>query len=213
SIVSTEDQDLKYQSPPGIADQVQTRGGDQQSGGTQINERSLRILGEELRQGERAEAYLRFPAGPQNLLTYRTLRVWLRGRGAGWAEHDLEAFVKLGSDDDNFYLFRASARTDSWEPEAIIDLETWRRLRAALENRWLAGEPPSGAAECGTQNPLAYVACEGPYVVHLTDPGINPPNLASVQELSAGIYRVGSAVTVPLVELWVDDIRLSDPVS
>ena len=167
-------------------------GGDQQSGGSQINERSLRILGEDLRQGERAEAYLRFPAGPQNLLTYRTLRVWLRGRGAGWAEHDLQAFVKLGSDDDNFYLFRASARTDSWEPEAIIDLETWRRLRADLENRWLAGEPPSGAAECGTQNPAAYVACEGPYVVHLTDPGINPPNLASVQELSAGIYRVGS---------------------
>ena len=213
SIVSTEDRDLDYRSPPGVVDQVQTVGGDQQSGGSQINERSLRILGEDLRQGERAEAYLRFPAGPQNLLTYRTLRAWLRGRGAGWAEHDLEAFVKLGSDDDNFYLFRATARTDSWEPEAIIDLETWRRLRADLENRWLAGEPPSGAAECGTQNPLAYVACEGPYVVHLTDPGINPPNLASVQELSAGIYRVGSTVTVPLVELWVDDIRLSDPVS
>ena len=34
-----------------------------------------------------------------------------------------------------------------------------------------------------------------------------------MQEASAGIYRIGSAVTVPLVELWVDDIRLSDPVS
>ena len=81
-------------------------GGDQQSGGSQINERSLRILGEDLRQGERAEAYLRFPAGPQNLLTYRTLRVWLRGRGAGWAEHDLQAFVKLARGE----------RTRLWKP-------------------------------------------------------------------------------------------------
>ena len=215
SIVSTEDRDLGYVSPPGTADQVQTRGGDQQSGGTQINERSLRILGEDLRQGERAEAYLRFPAGPQNLLTYRSLRVWLRGRGPGWAERDLEAFVKLGSDDDNFYLYRGSARTDSWEPEAVIDLEIWRQLRAEVENRWLAGDPPSGYQQCGTQNAAAYVACDGTraYVVHLTDPGINPPNLAAVQEVSAGIYRVGSAVTVSTVELWVDDIRLSDPVS
>ena len=85
----------------------------------------------------------------------------------------------------------------TWEPEAIIDLETWRRLRAELENRWLSGQPPSGAAECGTQDPAAYVACEGPYLVHLADPGINPPNLAAVQELSAGIYRVGAPVTVP----------------
>ncbi len=83
SIVSTEDRDLDYRSPPGVADQVQTVGGDQQSGGSQINERSLRILGEDLRQGERAEAYLRFPAGPQNLLTYRTLRAWLRGPRSG----------------------------------------------------------------------------------------------------------------------------------
>jgi hypothetical protein len=216
SVVSTEDRDLGYLSPPGIADQVQTRGGDQQSGGTQINERSLRILGEDLRQGERAEAYLRFPAGPQNLLTYRTLRVWFRGRGPGWAEDDLQAFLKLGSDDDNFYLFRASARTDSWEPEAIIDLETWRRLRADLENRWLAGQGPDEEPDpdCGDlQTTNAFVACEGPYVVHLADPGINPPNLAAVQEVSAGIYRVGATAALDTAELWVDDIRLSDPVS
>ncbi|HJR50524.1 MAG TPA: cell surface protein SprA, partial [Gemmatimonadales bacterium] len=213
SVVSTEDRDLNYVSPPGIADQVQTKGGDQQSGGTQINERSLRILGEDLRQGERAEAYLRFPAGSQNLLTYRTLRVWFRGRGPGWAERDLEAFVKLGSDDENFYLFRASARTDSWEPEAIIDLETWRRLRADIENRWLAGQPPLPSGDCGFESPNAYIACAGPYVVHITDPGINPPNLAAVQEVSAGIHRIASAVPLTTAELWVDDIRLGDPVS
>jgi hypothetical protein len=213
SVISTENVDLGYQSPPGIGDQVSRRGGDRETGGTQINERSLRILADDLRQNERAEAYLRFPAGPQNVLTYRTMRVWFRGRGPGWEENDLQAFLKVGSDDDNFYLYRVPARSTTWDPEAVIDLEIWRRLRAAAENKWLAGEPPSGAAECRTLDPNAYVVCDGPYLVHLADPGINPPNLAAIQEISAGIYRVESKVTVPTVELWVDDIRLSDPVS
>ena len=58
----------------------------------------------------------------------------------------------------------------------------------------------------------AYVACEGPYLVQLADPGINPPNLAAVQEVSAGIYRTAVSV-VAETELWVDDIRLTEPVS
>jgi hypothetical protein len=57
------------------------------------------------------------------------------------------------------------------------------------------------------------VACDGPYLVHLADPGINPPNLAAVQEVSAGIYRVAGTVGLLEAELWVDDIRLSSPVA
>jgi hypothetical protein len=215
SVISTENRtDLGYESPPGIVDQGSRAGGDRETGGQQINERSLRMIATDLRLGERAEAYLRFPAGPQNLLTYRTMRVWFRGRGPGWNESELQAFLKVGSDNDNFYLYRAGARSDSWEPEAVIDLEVWRRLRAEVENRWLAQpDNPTGAAECGTDNPLAFVACDGPYLVHLASPGVSPPNLAAAQEVSAGIYRVGNALTLTDAELWVDDIRLSDPVS
>jgi hypothetical protein len=214
STISTENRlDLGYESPPGVVGNVNAKGGDRDLLGTQINERALRIIGQDLRAGERAEAYLRLPAGPQNLLTYRTLRVWMRGRGPGWDEGDLTAYVKLGSDNDNFYLYRGPAHSQTWVPEFAIDLETWRRLRADIENRWLTGQGPSGAAECGTEDPQAYVACDGPYVVHVRDPGVNPPNLAAVQEVSAGIYRVGESVTTPEAELWVDDIRLSEPVS
>src|SRR2546426_10085872 len=39
-----------------------------------------------------------------------------------------------------------------------------------------------------------------------------PPNLAAVQEIAAGIWRVDSRVFVDQAELWVDDIRLSDVV-
>jgi hypothetical protein len=214
SVVSTENRtDLGYESPPGVIETASRLGGDRESQGTQINEKSLRILATDLRLGERAEAYLRFPAGAQNLLTYRTLRVWMRGRGPGWEEGDLQAFLKLGSDNANFYLYRAGAHSNAWTPEFVLDLEVFRRLRADVENRWLRGEEPSGAADCGTEDTGAYVACEGPYLVHVQDPGINPPNLAAVQEISAGIFRVGQTVTTDQVELWVDDVRLDDPVS
>jgi motility/secretion related protein SprA len=214
SVVSTENRtDLGYESPPGIIDNVSRRAGDRAAQGTQINEKSLRIVGRAMGLNERAEAYLRFPSGPQNLLTYRNLRIWFRGRGAGWDEGDLQAFVKLGSDNDNFYLYRSSAKSGTWEPEAVIDLETWRRLRALVENRWLGGEPPSGASECGTDQSDAYVACEGPYLVHVKDPGVSPPNLAAVQEISTGIYRVSETVSPGESELWIDDIRLGEPVS
>jgi hypothetical protein len=196
-----------------VFDATSRLGGDRETQGTQINEKSLRILGQDLRLGERAEAYLRFPAGAQNLLTYRTLRVWMRGRGPGWEEGDLQAYLKLGSDVDNFYLYRAPAKSTTWEPEFAVDLETWRRLRAEIENRWLTGQAPSGSVECGTQDAGAYVACDGPYLVNVRDPGVSPPNLAAVQEISAGIYRVGETVTTPGTELWVDDIRLTEPVS
>ena len=147
--------------------------------------------------GDRGEAYLRFPAGPQNMLAYRELRFWARGRGPGWEERELEAFIKVGSDDRNFYLYRAPAHTTTWEPEMVVDLDVWRELRAQVEQRWLSGAPPSGSAACGTNDPNAYVACKGPYLVHLGDPGINPPNLAAAQELSTGIYRVGGRATHP----------------
>jgi hypothetical protein len=214
SIISTENRtDLGYESPPGVLEGVSRRGGDRNSLGTQINEKSLRLVARGLEPGERAEAYLRFPAGPQSVLGYRTLRVWMRGRGAEWDAGDYQAFIKLGSDDRNFYLYRAPARSTTWEPEFVVDLETWRGLRATLESRRLSGAPPSGAAECGVGDVNAYVACEGPYLVQLADPGINPPNLAAVQEVSAGIYRVAGLATGPDAELWVDDIRLSGPVS
>ena len=213
SVVSTENRiDLGYESPPGVVEGVSRRGGDRNSLGTQINEKSLRLIGRGLQVGDRAEAYLRFPAGPQNLLNYRELRVWVRGRGPGWEEGDMQAFLKVGSDDRNFYLFRTGARTTTWEPELAIDLEVWRRLRADVETRWLQGAPPSGADLCGG-DPGAYVACDGPYLLHLADPGINPPNLLAVQEISAGIYRERETLAAAETELWVDDIRLTNPVS
>ncbi|MBA3318757.1 MAG: cell surface protein SprA [Gemmatimonadales bacterium] len=213
SVVSTENLiDLGYVSPPGVGESTQRRDTDQQALGTQINEKSLRLIARGIEIGDRAEAFLRFLVAPQNALGYRQLRVWMRGRGPGWEEGDLQAFIKVGSDDRNFYMFRAPARSTTWEPEFVIDLEVWRQLRAQLEVERLNGPPVVNPA-CGVPDPNVYVACEGPYLVYIADPGVNPPNLAAMQEISAGILRVAGSVALTEAELWVDDIRLGSPVS
>ena len=212
SVVGTENQDLGYTSPPGVANLPDQRGAEFQFGPTQINERALRVLARDLRVGERAEALTRFTGeADKNFLAYRTLRVWARGRGAGWAEGDLEFYIKVGRDEHNFYFYRAPLRTDTWEPEVTIDLDRWLALRTEIEAAWLGGAPPSGAAVCGGDS-TAFVACDGPYLVHIRDPGISPPNLARVSEVAVGMLRVRQTVVIDPAEVWVNDIRLSDVV-
>ncbi len=213
SVVSTDNQDLGYTPPPGVLNQADRRGAAFEFASQQINEHSLRLLARDLRPGERAEAFTRFAAeGDRNFLKYQQLRVWAQGRGGGWDEGDLEFFVKVGTDDNNFYLYRTRLVAGTWDPEIVIDLQRWITLRGELEARWLAGEAPGGAAQCGGDS-TAFVACDGPYVVHVRDPGIAPPNLAQVSEVAAGIYRVAANTVVDQAEVWVDDIRLGDVVN
>ncbi len=217
--VSTQDSiGLGYTSPPGVLNASADVSGQETQVAQQINEKSLRIQAADIRPGERAEGYLRIPDGSKNLLAYRTLRVWVRGHGPGWDGGPLQAYAKVGSDAFNFYLYRQPAHTGSWDPEMVIDLQTWQDLRAQIENARLQGAPPSGAAACGVGDVTAYVACspDGAYVVQVRDPLINPPNLAAVQELAAGMYYPvgpGGGAAIQETELWVDDIRVSDPVS
>ena len=210
--ISTDNRvELGYVPPPGVLDQAARADATR---GLQINERALRIIGSDLHSGERAEGYFRFIAGGQNLLKYRTLKLWVRGRGPGWDDGRLEAVFKVASDDRNFYAFRTEAATDTWLPEVSIDLETWRKLRAQIESRWLQGLPPNGATSgCVGVDSTAYVACQGGYVVQVADPGINPPNLAAVQEIDAAVFYANAGGPLSEAELWVDDVRMVDPVN
>jgi hypothetical protein len=212
STVSTENRDVGYTSPPGVFDQADRQGAGLEFTSQQINEKSLRLLARDLRVGERAEAFLRFTdEADKNFLRYGTLRVWARGRGPGWEDGDLDFYLKAGRDEYNFYLYRRPIRSADWLPEVVIELRRWLLLRAQIEASWLRGEPPSGAAQCGGDS-TAYVACDGPYLVQVGDPGVAPPNLARVSELAVGMLRVGQTVYIEQAELWVDDIRLDDVV-
>ncbi|OLB55890.1 MAG: cell surface protein SprA [Gemmatimonadetes bacterium 13_2_20CM_2_69_23] len=217
SVVSTENRDLGYTPPPGVFDEAGRRDANLQLATAQINERSLRLLAGGLQTGQRAEAFLRFTAeGDKNFLKYRRLRTWMRGRGPGWEDGDLHAYIKAGKDQDNFYLYHAPARTISWDPEMVVDLDRWLLLRAKIEQAWLRGDTAQIYAGCPDTSLVpfdsAYVMCDGPYLAHVRDPATAPPNLAAVQEIAAGIWRVNSRVFLDQAELWVDDIRLSDVV-
>jgi hypothetical protein len=213
SVIGTDDADLGYESPPGVVDEPERADLDLTFGSVQVNETSLRVLVSDIRAGERGEALNRFTnTADKNFLKYRKLRVWARGRGVGWEEGDLEFLIKVGRDENNFYMYRTPIRSVSWEPEIVVDMARWTTLRAMVENRWLSGEPPSGAAECGGDS-TAYVACDGPYFIQVLNPATSPPNLARVSEVAVSIFRAQESVIIPQAELWANDIRLTDVIS
>ncbi|MBX9929775.1 MAG: cell surface protein SprA, partial [Gemmatimonadaceae bacterium] len=242
SVIGTTDRDstsgLVYESPPGVVDQPDRQITGLGGGLVQVNERSMRITaGGTLGKFQRAEAFYRFPEGQRNFMQYRQLRVWARGRGRGWGERgELQFFVKAGRDANNFYMYRTPVNAGlgeaAWLPEVRVDFEKLFALRAALQNSFLQGRPDSIAcsgvdslmiARSGLPAGTAirrFAACSGGYMVYTIDPNVSPPNLAAVQELGVGIIRVDSGTVggdAPMasdtLELWVDDIRLTDVVN
>ncbi len=236
SVIGTQDRNpaggIFYESPPGVVDEADSKQSTFAPGLVQVNERSLRLMAGNLALHHRAEAYYRFPQGEKNFMGYRELRVWARGRNKGWGEQgDLQFFVKIGRDDENFYLYRTSAGAgntrDAWLPEVRVEFARFLSLRASLQNAYLQNGPriactgadsalvaASVVAAVGGGEP--YAACSDGYIVFSANPGINPPNLASVQELAVGMVRLdtlgfqgGIIMPSDTLELWVNDIRLA----
>ncbi|MDQ6827934.1 MAG: cell surface protein SprA [Gemmatimonadota bacterium] len=221
---------LFYQSPPGVTDQPDQKLAQYSTQQIQVNERSLRIQAGDLHLYERAEAYYRFPEGDKSFMGYRELRVWARGRNKGWGQNgDLQFFVKIGRDQDNFYAYRvpvnAGTTVDAWSPEVVVDFNKLFALRAQVQTAYLRGGNPNACTGVdsalvsrsdviATPGAARYAACADGYIVYTTNPGVSPPNLAAVQEMAVGIVRVdtagrtGSIIPTDSLELWVDDVRL-----
>jgi cell surface protein SprA len=233
---------IPYQPPPGVAEVPEDRVTGLEASRVQVNERALRLQaggapGQVFRAFDRAEVYYRFPEGLKSFMGYRTLRLWMRGRGNGWGpDGELNGYVKIGRDEHNFYAYRTpvndGASRNAWEPEVRVDLQRFQQLRARLENLYLQGSTDSIACT-GTDLELVrrsglpttgtvrrFAVCEDGYIVYTTDPTVTPPNLAGVQELAVGIVRVdslprGANALLPndTLELWINDVRLSDVVN
>jgi hypothetical protein len=239
-VIGTESRDstrgLVYEPPPGVTDQPDNLQTPFDPTRVQINERSLRLQAGGLEKYDRAEAYLRFPEGQKSFMSYKELRVWARGRGNGWGTNgELQFFIKMGRDPNNFYLYRTPALSGAsraaWQPEVRVSFQKFFALRAKLESAYLRGSSDSlsctgvdSALIARSGLPLGasinrFAACDAGYMVYTTDPAVAPPNLGSVQELAVGIVRVDSSTgPTPIIpndtlEVWVDDIRLSDVVS
>ena len=234
--VGTEDRGLSsginYDSPPGVGNQPDLKTTPLTPARVLINEHSLRVVAGGLNTFDRAEAYYRFPEGQKNFLGYKELRLWARGVSAGWGTNgELQFYVKLGHDATNFYMYHTSLSGTgvgpaAWLPEVRVDFNRLIALRAQIQNAYLRGSRRntcSGADsvliantpfQATTATSALYAACADGYMVYTTDPGVNPPNLAAIQELAVGMLRVpGTSVARPItpndtLELWVDDIRL-----
>ncbi|MEQ1690679.1 MAG: cell surface protein SprA, partial [Gemmatimonas sp.] len=242
SVVGTLDSSavLPYSPPPGVVEAPENRLSGYENTRIQINERALRlqtgIPGQQFRTFDRAEAFFRFPEGTKSFMGYKTLRLWMRGRGNGWGPSgELNGYVKIGRDEHNFYMYRTPVNEgpaqSAWDPEVRVDLTRFQFLRAQLENNFLKGSADSLACS-GTDLELIrrsgvprgltvrrYAVCQDGYIVYSSDPSVTPPNLAGVQELAVGLVRIdsvprgGSGILAnDTLELWVNDIRLGDVV-
>jgi hypothetical protein len=231
-VIGTQDRNLangiSYESPPGVVDEPDTKRSQFETNRVQINERSLRLTAGNLDQYDRAEAYFRFPEGEKNFMAYKELRLWARGVRNGWGTNgDLQFFVKIGRDPNNFYMYRTPLNGGSdrsaWLPEVRVDFEKLFHLRADIQNDYLHGISKNTCTGLDSilieRTPLPtggtrYVACADGYIAYTSDPGVTPPNLAGVQELAVGMLRTGFGSSArPIapgdtLEVWVDDIRL-----
>ena len=198
-----------YSSPPGVLEQIVDPTVAFAGQGIEFNEKSLGILFEDVPAGGRAEVYQRFPQRPRNFLAYRQARVWALARSGDFGRDVPHYFfLKVGSDSENFYLFRtplepsrgsASVAPSDWLPEVVIDFDEWFELRRRAEQQLVLSPPGPG------DPPVTLWAADSTYAVVMRDRG-RAPNLAAVRELSMGVWNEGSA---PLSgELWINELRL-----
>ena len=213
SAVSRVTEGAAYASPPGVLEELEDPTAAFAGQGIEFNERSLGIEFEDLPSGTRAEVYHRFPQRPRNFLAYGEARLWVVAREGEFGDgQPNQFFVKIGTDADNFYLYRTALTAPSgssavtpadWLPEIRIDFERWYQLRLSAETILSASAVvPSGP-------PLQVWSPDSSYAVVLNDRG-RAPNLAAVREISLGVWNGG--VLPSSGEIWIDELRLGGAV-
>lgn len=202
----------RYRSPPKVLEELDDPSQAFQGGGVEFGERSLGLEVTDLGPRERAEVYHRFPQRPRNFLTYRELRFWVLVPDGAWGGQEVEVFLKVGTDPDNFYLFRtrrsplpsgAGLREGDWLPEVVISLEEWIRLRRRGEEELIRNPLPTGSP------PLELWSPDSTYAVFLRDRA-RAPNLAAVREVALGVWNPGPGLVGGRV--WFNELRLHRPV-
>ncbi len=198
-----------YASPPGVLEQLSDPTTAVAGQGVEFNERSLSIRVEDLQPGDRGEVFTRFPQRPRNFLTYREARLWVVPRSGDWSPtRPVSFFLKIGTDPENFYLFRTPLRSpaseagvtpEDWLPEVTVDFDQFLSLRTRAEEALILNPPQPG------NPPVTVWSPDSTYAVVLRDRG-RAPDLANVRELALGIWNQDA---IPFDgEVWVNELRL-----
>ncbi|MDT8341201.1 MAG: hypothetical protein RQ751_06785 [Longimicrobiales bacterium] len=199
-----------YASPPGVLEELSDPTNAVGGQGIEFNERALAVRVEALQPGDRGEVFTRFPQRPRNFLTYREARLWVVPRSGDWApERPVSFFFKIGTDPENFYLYRSPLRapaaaggvaTADWLPEVVVDFDVLLELRSRAEELLVLDPPGPG------DPPLMVWSADSTHAVVLRDRG-RAPDLANVRELALGIWNQDQ--TPFTGEVWVNELRLS----
>ena len=203
-----------YQPPPGVVEQLDDPTSALGTQGVEFSEKALGITYRGLPPGERVEVYHRFPQRPRNFLTYRQARIWALARRGDWGmDRPSYFYLKVGSDEDNFYLYRtrlepavdpAGVGAQDWLPEILVDFDRWLELRSEAEQRLIEDPPLAGSPA------LVVWSADSTYAAVLQDRA-RAPNLSQVRELSLGVWNEGEFADDG--EVWVNDFRLSNAVT
>ena len=200
-----------YEPPPGVIEEFDDPTATFGGRGLEFNEKGLKLEYEDLQSGDRAEVFNRFPQRPRDFLAYGQLRLWALARAGDWGPtQPVSFFVKVGEDDENFYLYRTPltrvvspdrVAPGDWLPEIVVDFTEWLDLRRQAEEELIVN--PRGPQD----PPVELWARDSTYAVVLKDRA-RAPNLAAVRELSLGVWNrlMGSTTG----EVWVNEMRLSD---
>jgi hypothetical protein len=213
SSVSRITEGAAYASPPGVLEELDDPTAALTGQGIEFGEKSLGIRFDEVPPGARAEVYHRFPQTPRNFLSYREARLWVVARrGDSGPAGAMRFFLKVGSDSENFYLYRtplpapasaAGVTPEDWLPELRVDFERWYELRLKAETLL------SLAPRLPGDEPVIVWSVDSTFAVVLKDRG-RAPNLAAVREISLGVWNSGE---LPISgEIWVNELRLGEAV-
>ncbi|MBR44154.1 MAG: cell surface protein SprA [Gemmatimonadetes bacterium] len=202
-----------YVSPPGVLEELTDPTQAFSGQGIEFNEKSLGIKFERIPDGARAEVYYRFPQRPRDFLSYREARLWAIAKDGDFGPTRANRFfLKVGSDPENFYLYRTPLSPPvgpgltgaDWLPEVRVDFGVWLDLRRQAEELVSMAPPAPG------DPPVQIWSADSTYAVVLADRG-RAPNLAAVREISIGVWNETGQSTSG--EIWVDELRLGQAVN
>jgi cell surface protein SprA len=200
SVVNIED-NPEYYSPPSLPRQRDPNQPDQV---ILLNEQSLDLNVNGVRDGESRQAIKRFPTRPLDLFSYRTMRMFVHGDERPGARihyvdttnYDLEVFLRFGSDSLNYYEYRAPIQP-GWDPNNINI--SFAQLTAIKQ---------FGRDTLTTLSPRVPIVGGPPGATYQVR---GAPTLTDIRQIVVGVqnpaFKGSNLVTT---EVWVNELRLTD---
>ena len=198
-VVNLED-NPDYNSPSSLPRQRDPNRPDQN---ILLNEQSLDLIVNGLRDGESRQALKRFPTRPLDLFSYRAMRMFIHGderpatrvRYVDTTNYDLDVFIRFGSDSLNYYEYRAPLKP-GWDDNNIdINFEEITALKLGRDSVGII----SRSVPVRNGSPGATYRVRG------------QPTLTNVRLIVVGVENpVNKGSTVVTTDVWINELRLTN---